>query len=171
MLRLICVLQLMLFGVRSAYLVLFPDFKFFPNVTLPDDFEHLFYGLLWASLAIVAMIVGYRISRKQLPKAILATINRATLAWTSRATSATAYLIPYLLGWAGRAYMVKSGEAFWLYNSPSFDLIAERPDAWFMGLVSLISDLCPLVFACRNCGMDLPEPTERPAHCHRNWLP
>ncbi len=144
----VCLIYMGDFGLRALYLAIFPDLVTFPNVDPIHDQLTLHRALLWAQLGVLAMAVGYFTKPRTAagggpgPGRI-----RASAAELLRRASTPRFLLGlYLVGWIGRAYMVYTGSIYWFYNSPSFDLIADRPNPYVAGPLSLLSEFCPIAF-------------------------
>lgn len=144
---LICLAMMADFGLRSFYLLLYPDVVAFPNVDAWADLAHLHRGLIWAQIGVVSMILGYTLQtgRKKGQATAAKNAFQNFLPTLARRVSGVGFMaVLYVVGWCGRAYMLKAGSAFWFYNSRMFDTIADRPDAMVGGVMEAISELCPI---------------------------
>jgi hypothetical protein len=140
-----CIIYLFTFGLRSYYLVAFPDVSLFPNFDSQFDWLYLHRGLLWGSVGMAAMAAGYFIFRGTNEVADSRVLSKLAR-FLQPSSSFSFILILYGLGLLGRLYQLKTGAALYLYNSPSFDLIADRDESSFGGVASLMADFCPLAF-------------------------
>jgi len=146
---LVCIAYLLYFGLRAYYHVLVPEVVLFPNFDPATDLLYMHYGLLWGTVGLVAMTLGYLTTSAFFkPKWILQTKLVTQIASLLDACSVPSLIIGfYVLGLIGRAYALVTNSASWIYNSPAYDLFASRPDPRIAGPISLFTEFCPLAFA------------------------
>jgi hypothetical protein len=138
------------FGLRALYFLARPSLRTFPNFDPRTDLLNLHHGLLWSSVAIYMLTVGYfagpiffRRGSHLGPKRLERWVT-SQLAPFGRTSLMNFLSMLYALGLLGRLFTIRTGGALYLYNSPSFDLTATRSTGASVGLFALMSEFCPI---------------------------
>lgn len=164
LLTLACSFYGVFFGLRAIYLAAFPQVLLFPSIDPQQDTTATLVGLSWTLLGVIAMIVTYLLMRPshRYQSARMRIVDSA-LAFGSQWPVLG---VMYLFAWAARFYMVRTGAAFWFYNSATFAQLGRPVNEMVMGPLSLLDDCGPVV-----CGAMLAKVLSRPGAAYTKvWI-